>query len=74
MKLNNENYDQSSFPYHRVLFSLLWLRKMRFTPDALRVSYRDMVVVMIEHRYPDLMINARKWLQKISLKRFKKEL
>lgn len=49
MKLNNENYDQSSFTHTRVMLCLFWLRSKRFVPGSLRVSYRDILFVYLEH-------------------------
>lgn len=68
MKLNNENYDQSSFPYSRVMLSLLWLRMKKFTPDELRVSYKDMIIIVLEHLFPNLINYVRSVVHKLLLR------
>lgn len=73
MKLNNSNFDQTSFSHKRVVFSLLWLRSKRFVPAGLRVSFKDMLFLYLEHYYFDAFVkfkfNAKRIINKI--KRFK---
>ena len=65
MKLNNENFDQSSFSHSRVVMSLLWLRRKNFTPPALRVSFRDMLMVWLEHNFSEKMTSIKLKLFKV---------
>lgn len=59
MKLNTDNFDQASFSHSRVMLCLLWLRCKRFTPNALRVSFRDMIFVYLEHNYSEMMSSIK---------------
>ncbi len=59
MKLNTENYDQASFSHARVMLCLCWLRCKRFVPNALRVSYKDMLFVWLEHNFSEKMTSIK---------------
>ena len=65
MKLNSENFDQSHFSHCRVILCLLWLRCKSFTPDALRVSYRDMLIIYLEHYCPQLIDFSRRIINRV---------
>lgn len=59
MKLNTENYDQASFSHTRVMLCLFWLRCKSFVPNALRVSYKDMLFVWLEHNCSEKMTSLK---------------
>jgi len=51
MKLTTKDFDQSGFSHKRTIASLLTIRHSRSTPDHMKVSYRDMLQLHVEHKY-----------------------
>ena len=68
MKLNNTHFDQASFSHKRAVLSLLWLRNKGFVPDALKVSYRDILFVYLEHYWSEKMNKLKDILTRLKSK------
>jgi len=59
MKLNTENFEQSSFTHKRIVFCLLWLRNKSYVPDSMKTSYKDLLFVTLEHYFSEQLDRVR---------------
>jgi len=51
MKLTTDDFDQAGFSHKRTIASLLLIRHSQSTPSHMKVSYRDMLQLHVEHKY-----------------------
>ncbi len=68
MKLNNSNFDQTSFSHKRAIMTLLWLRSKQYVPDTLKVSFRDTLFVYLGHYHSQAIPKAKSLAQRIAIK------
>jgi len=51
MKLTTNDFDQAGFGHKRTIAGLLLIRHSRSTPSHMKVSYRDMLQLHVEHKH-----------------------
>ncbi|MGH1428145.1 MAG: hypothetical protein ACRBEE_09405 [Arenicella sp.] len=68
MKLNSEKYDQASFSHGRVILCMWWLRSRSYVPNALRVSYKDMLFVWLEHNFSEQTSSIKRTCHRVIAK------